>query len=582
VIDPRPLTLLTLALAGLRGQEVAGGTALEFANAAGTLRVRLREQTLGFEDPSMNEESAVLSPDGRSLAYMITTGNGLAVVHNGEQGESFEAIPFKSIVFSPDGSRLAYAAYREGKQHIVLDGKLFPYQAVTEHGILFSPDGRHAAWVVQEEEKQMVVLDGERQAAYDGIDKQGVVFSHDSQHVAYVATQGEQQFALRDGREGPLLDSVVGLRFTPDGKHLVYVARASGKLLLFIDDAPICEADAMGRGLVFPNHGGRYAAAIRSGDEWKVLIDGSFVGPYKNVFGLSFSPDGAHLAYVAGRGEGMFLVLDGEERRDFDAYGSLSFAPVGDRMAFTARRGALHVAVIDGKVGPAFDALAEGGVHFSADGRHTWYSGTRDDQTIVVLDGKESTPFTRFGSITPRFGGHGRLVYSMRARGFEILVVDLIDGGEFDELHEPAFSRDGSRFAYAGRRGSRWFVVDNGIEVASYPYVLESPVVSDDGKRMAYRARTNMSFVVVDGTPGPKYDQVRAGSVAFSPAGTHIAYAAATAERRYLVVDDVVIENGYKGFLAKSPVHFSDEDHASFRASKNGRLVLIELEIVRP
>jgi hypothetical protein len=576
------LALLLLALPVASQEEGDAGEALEFTNAAGTLRVRLRERVLGYADPSMNEESAVLSQDGRSLAYMVTSGNGLAVVRNGEQGESFEAIPFQTIVFSPDGSRLAYAAYRESKQHVVLDGKLFPYEAVTEHGILFSPDSRRTAWVVEEGGKQMVVLDGERQAAFDGIDTQGVVFSPDSAHVAYIATRGDQQCVVRDDVEGPLLDSIVAFRFSPDGEHLTYVARAEEKLLLFLDGEPICEAEGMGREVVFPNHGGRYAVAVRAGDAWNVLIDGKSVGPYKNVFGLSFSPDGKRFAYIAGRGEGMILVLDGIERTDFDAYGSLAFAPVGDRLAFTARRGAEHVAVIDGDVGPAFDAIDEGGVRFSADGRHTFYSGRRDERTIVVLDGKESEPFARFGTLEPRFVAGGRLLYSVRSKDGEAVVVDLVAGQGFDELHGPVFSQGGERYAYAGRRGSRWFVVDDGIELTSYPFVMEAPVLSADGKRMAYRARTKASFVVVDGVAGPKYDQVRAGTVAFSPGGEHVAYAAATGEHRYLVIDDVVIENGYEGFPTKSAPHFTDETHLTFRAGKGGRFVLIEMELERP
>jgi hypothetical protein len=125
-------------------------------------------------------------------------------------------------------------------------------------------------------------------------------------------------------------------------------------------------------------------------------------------------------------------------------------------------------------------------------------------------------------------------------------------------------------------------VIDGTKEVATYPFVLESPVLSADGARMAYRARAEKSFLVVDGVAGPKYDQVRAGSVVFSPGGEHVAYAAATAEHRYVVIDDVVIENGYEGLPTQVAPRFSDESHATYRVGKNGRFVLLEIEIEHP
>ncbi len=554
--------------------------AVFFDAPSGNLRVALRERIIGYLDPSMAENSLVHGPDGKSMAYMVSTGSGLAIVHNGKEGESFEAIPPSSLAFSPDGSRLAYAGIRDSKQYVILDSKLNPSGTVTQHGVVFSPDSRRVAWVIEEDSKQIVVLDGIRQTPYDGIDPKGLSFSENSEHYAFIATSDGKQCLVLDGAEGPFFDSIAGFWFSPNGEHLAYVGRSAGKILVLFDGEPICEADGMGRGVVFPNHGDRYAVAARVGDEWQVIVDGKSVGGYKNVFGLSFSPDGGHFAYGAGRGEGMILVVDGEEKKDYDAYESLAFAPLGERLAYTARCGSRRVAVIDGEEGPEFDAIAEPGVRFSADGAHFFYIGTRDEQLVVVLDGKEGAPLAKFGGQEPAFVAGGHLLYSTQAQGLEAVVVDLVSGPSFKEVHKPALSADGSRFGYAGKRGNEWVVMVNGEKAATYPFVPESPVFSSDGKRIAYRAvRDRRSFVVVDGVEGPKYDLVRAGTIAFSPQGRHVAYACATGEHRYLVIDDLVIENGYEGFLERVPFHFADETHASIRCGKSGRLVLVELEL---
>ncbi len=580
-----PLAAFALLLASTSRPQEEEPSAKEpepvfFDAPSGVLRVALRERTIGYLDPSMAEDSVVHGPGGKSMAYMVSTGSGLAIVHNGKEGESFEALPPSSVAFSPDGSRLAYAGYRDSKQYIVLDGKLNPCGAVTQHGVVFSPDSRRVAWVVEEDSKQIVVIDSIPQTPYDGIDPKGLSFSSNSQHYAFIATSDGKQCLVLDGVEGPFFDSIAGFWFSPDGEHLAYVGRSGGKLLVFFDGEPICEADGMGRGVVFPNHGNRYAVAARVGEEWQVIVDGKSVGGYKNVFALSFSPDGAHFAYGAGRGEGMLLVVDGEEKKDYDAYESLAFAPLGERLAYTARRGSRHVAVVDGKEGPEFDAIGEPGVRFSADGAHFFYVGTRNEQLVVVLDGKEGVPLAKFGGQEPAFDAGGHLVYTTRAQGQEVVVVDLVPGPSFQEVHPPVFSADGSRFGYAGKRGNEWFVMLDGEKAASYPFVPESPVFSSDGKRVAYRAvRNRRSFVVVDGVEGPKYDLIRAGTIAFSPEGRHVAYACATGEHRYLVIDDLVIENGYEGFLEKVPFHFADETHCSIRVGKDGRLVWVALEL---
>ena len=117
-----------------------GSTVLEVKDASGKPRVRIHETLIGFNDPSMNEESFISSHDGKRVAYMVMAGDGLAVVADGVQGEVFEGIAFDSLVFSPDGKHLAYVGTRPGVQCVVLDGKSHEYRGVSRQGVVFSPD----------------------------------------------------------------------------------------------------------------------------------------------------------------------------------------------------------------------------------------------------------------------------------------------------------------------------------------------------------------------------------------------------------------------------------------------------------
>ena len=78
-----------------------------------------------------------------------------------------------------------------------------------------------------------------------------------------------------DGKLGPPFDEVRTLKFSPDGKHLAYLAQ--------------------------------------QGESWFVVC-GKMRGPgYQMADDIRFSPDGRHLLYRAGRENREFIVVDGVE-----------------------------------------------------------------------------------------------------------------------------------------------------------------------------------------------------------------------------------------------------------------------------
>jgi len=55
---------------------------------------------------------------------------------------------------------------------------------------------------------QFVVVDGKEGKEYDGIVAGSLKFSPDSKHLAYVAVRGEKRFVVVDGKEGKEYDGI--------------------------------------------------------------------------------------------------------------------------------------------------------------------------------------------------------------------------------------------------------------------------------------------------------------------------------------------------------------------------------------
>ena len=98
----------------------------------------------------------------------------------------------------PDEAAAAYGA-RQGSRVVVLDGKPGQlYDGIGAGSLVFSPNGQRLAYVAQVGKQQVVVVDGQASKPYKGIAVGSLVFSADSQHVAYAANDE----GVLDGQAG--------------------------------------------------------------------------------------------------------------------------------------------------------------------------------------------------------------------------------------------------------------------------------------------------------------------------------------------------------------------------------------------
>jgi hypothetical protein len=121
---------------------------------------------------------------------------------------------YRSLTFSPDGARYAYAAEKDGDQWtVVVDGaeygpggKLQPGEVRAFHSLgkqtpRFSPDGKHVAWVGVGNEGWVAVVDGKESPPYNLVMRSTLDFSPDGEHFAFVAARQGKKMIIVDGFE---------------------------------------------------------------------------------------------------------------------------------------------------------------------------------------------------------------------------------------------------------------------------------------------------------------------------------------------------------------------------------------------
>ncbi|MDD4162714.1 MAG: HEAT repeat domain-containing protein, partial [Methanothrix sp.] len=183
----------------------------------------------------------VFSPDGARFAYDLIPGGGAygdhVVTVDGARGKQYPFPGVGKIVFSSDGSRTAYWAKAQGEGFMMVqdgvEGKT--YDEISDP--VFSPDGAHLAYTAKDKDGKFAVLDGEEGIRY--VDLWGLTFDANGR-LAYVARDNREGKDVRlvvvDGKEDrPYLYDWYGqgIRsgpvFSPDGKHIAYIANDGGR-----------------------------------------------------------------------------------------------------------------------------------------------------------------------------------------------------------------------------------------------------------------------------------------------------------------------------------------------------------------
>ncbi|HCN77952.1 MAG TPA: hypothetical protein DIT13_12260 [Verrucomicrobiales bacterium] len=149
----------------------------------------------------------IFSPDASDYATMMWDGTKRWVISAKRDPMEIEKIFDWSLTYSPDSQHLSFAAVRDGKLAIWLDGKPAPCDIPFKDcpnwkAILFSPDSKRLAFIVRTETALHWVVDGKADPGAKFIGSNVTMdFSPDSRHYAYAATDaaGKEVRVVVDG-----------------------------------------------------------------------------------------------------------------------------------------------------------------------------------------------------------------------------------------------------------------------------------------------------------------------------------------------------------------------------------------------
>jgi Tol biopolymer transport system component len=140
---------------------------------------------------------------------------------------------------------------------------------------------------------------------------------------------------------------------------------------------------------------------------------------------------------------------------------------------------------------------------------------------------------------------------------------------------DPVFSPDSKRLAYATGRDDKCFIVVDGVEGNEYNY-MSNPHFSPDSKHVAYWARRgDKRFVVVDGVEGKEYHEVE--DHVFSPDSKRLAYYASRGDKWVIVVDGVESNEEYDAIVGQP--FFDSADKFHIIARKGSEFFSLDIEI---
>lgn len=323
--------------------------------------------------------------------------------------------PYKDVTdpFSNQDGIVGYAAFDGEKWMLIFDGKkISSYDDISDADPTTDPSGKSFAFKaanIPDKNNPLAtesfhVIDGKKQKSYNSVTRGK--YSPKGGHFAYIALDIDRNnnkymgYVVSDGKEfGPYDDIRGNIEFSPDGKKLAFTAKKDNEWFMVIDGKESAPSEKMPSVFVFSSDGSHYAYSVIRNGKNLLILDGkeSKLPEGTNIRYIEFSPDDTRLAYSLaqnGFSGKEYVIIDNKQENEYDGVWGLEFSPDNKNFAYTGKKQNQESVIINGKEEKWYDIKQKpyaGGIYvqFSPDSKHYAYVARTENGNVIVLDGKE-------------------------------------------------------------------------------------------------------------------------------------------------------------------------------------------------
>ncbi len=307
--------------------------------------------------PAIAPSSLKLSNDGRHVAFTVVTWRKwrlplYRIIKDDRflspAGHYTEEIEFSDIAtpwISPDGLKVAYIISVVGKRHVMINETTIFEGSEVRLDRPWSPDGKHFTFVYRKKNRDFLVSNGTLIASGDSIrvllspstyivgegEKERLVvggnpcFEATSIREAVLAESGKVAVVISNPRgffEVIVLNekcesvstfgsnqrwkAIKGLRISPDGKRVSFLANASSGEVQFVGPVagavPPCARSVLAKSMSFAPHGKSASWIAVSGEKHNLCVNGEKMGQWDRIeLPLHYEKKGVALSFFAWR-----------------------------------------------------------------------------------------------------------------------------------------------------------------------------------------------------------------------------------------------------------------------------------------
>lgn len=352
--------------------------------------------------PYDNVSIPEFSPDSKKFIYQAIQNNKAYWISSTQKGISIDSTsPIVAQRFSPDNRSIALILVKENKYAVSYNGKVGKYyDAIDQNSIVFSEDGSRVAYTATINNRQLNVFNDVEGQLYDKVGYP--IISKNAQHIAYWAITGASSYAVFDNVRSLSYESVGDIGMSDNGEHFVFKAK-NGKEWVAIHDQQTSKPQPEIYSVVISPDGRRYAYAMRSAPEkvedeefeYYVVVDGKKSEAYETVVdgSLKFTSDSKNFVYKVERHDQFYFVLNGKEGKRYSdvLHSTMAFSPDNSSFAYAVENDTKRFINENGVEGKRYEDIYA--VFFTPDNKRVIYAAKADNKDLMVIDDNEGKSY---------------------------------------------------------------------------------------------------------------------------------------------------------------------------------------------